>query len=67
MSELGEFVDVAFDATDVALQLRQDFVDVGGNFRHGAREDVEIVVAIHLQFAEIGPEEVSPAAALVRR
>ena len=51
--ELGEFVDVAFDASDVALELREDFVDVGGNFGHRAREDVEVVVAIHLEFAEV--------------
>ena len=51
--ELGEFVDVAFDAADVAFELRQHFVDVGGNFGHGAGEDVEIVVAIHLEFAEV--------------
>ena len=54
MSELGEFVDVAFNATDVSLELCQDFVDIGGDFRHRAREDGEIVVAIHLEFAEFG-------------
>ena len=50
--EFGEFVDVAFDSADVAFELREDFVDVGGNFGHRAREDVEVVVAIHLEFAE---------------
>ena len=58
MSELGEFVDVTFDAIDVALELGQDFVDVGGDFRHGAREDGEIVVAIHLELAELGEERI---------
>src|SRR2546423_1354148 len=56
MSEFGEFVDVAFDAPDKALELREDLVYVGGNFRHGARENVDVVVAVHLELAEIGPE-----------
>src|SRR6266852_2388777 len=56
MRELGELVDVAFDAADETFELGQDFVDVRGNFRHGAGENVEVVVAIHFQYAEIGPE-----------
>src|SRR5258708_12381559 len=55
MRELGELVDVAFDAPDVAFELRQNLVDVGGNFRHGARKNIEIVVAVHFEFAEAGP------------
>ena len=64
VGELGELVDVAFDAIDVALELREDFVDVGGNFGHGAGEDVEIVVAIHFEFAELVEEATFAAAAL---
>src|SRR5207248_1833630 len=56
MRELGEFVDVSFDAPDEAFELREDFIDVRGNFRHGAREDVDVVVAVHFKLAEIGPE-----------
>src|SRR5215472_6842318 len=51
--ELGEFVDVAFDAVNVVFQLCEDFVDIGGNFGHGTRKDVEVVVAIHFEFAEL--------------
>src|SRR5215472_6531459 len=40
--EFGEFVDVAFDAVNVVFQLREDFVDIGGNFGHGTRKDVEV-------------------------
>ena len=54
--QLSELVDVAFDASDVALQLREHFVHVSGDFRHGARQNIEVVVAVHFQFAEIGPE-----------
>ena len=53
MSEFGELVDVALDAPDETLQLREDFIHVGGDFGHGSGENVEIVVTIHFQFAEI--------------
>lgn len=56
VGELGELVDVALDAVGVALELREDLVDVGGNFGHRAGEDVEIVVAIHLQLTELVEE-----------
>src|SRR5260370_9541022 len=56
MRELGELVDVALDAPDVAFQLGQNFVYVGGNFRHGARKNINVVVAVHFQFAEVRPE-----------
>ena len=50
--ELGEFIDVGIDAAHEAFELGQDFVDVRGNFGQRARQDVEIVVAIHFQLAE---------------
>ena len=56
VSEFGEFVDIAFDAPDEAAHLREDFVYVGGNLRHGTRENVDVVVTIHFQFAEFRPE-----------
>ena len=54
--EFCELVDIAFDASDEPAELREDFVYVGGNFRHGARQDVHVVVAIHFEFAEFGKE-----------
>ena len=51
--KLGELVDVAIHTTNKAIELREHFGDVGGNFGQRAREDVEIVIAIHLQFAEL--------------
>src|SRR5579863_4051379 len=56
MREFRELVDVAFDTTDKSFELRKHFVYVGGDFRHRTRKDIEIVVAVHFQFAEIGPE-----------
>jgi len=47
MGEFCEFVDVAFHAADKSLKLREHFVYVGGNFGHGARQNIEVVVAIH--------------------
>src|SRR5262245_15257016 len=51
VGKLCKFVDVAFDAANEAAELRKNLVDVGGNFGHGARQDVDVVVAIHFQFA----------------
>src|SRR5882724_1859087 len=56
VSEFGEFVDIAFDAPDEAAHLGEDFVYVGGNLGHGARENVNVVVTIHFEFAEFRPE-----------
>ena len=53
MRQLGELVDIAVDAAHEAIQLGEHFRDVGGNFRERAREDAEVVVAIHLQLAEL--------------
>ena len=52
MGEFGEFVDIGVHSAHEAFQLRQDLVDVGGNFRERARKDIEIIVAVHLEFAE---------------
>ena len=54
--KFGELVDVAFDSADESAHLREDFVDVGRNFRHGTGENVDVVVAVHFEFAEFGPE-----------
>ena len=56
MREFREFVDIAFDAANEPAHLRKHFVDVGRNFRHRTRQDVDVIVAIHLKFAEFGPE-----------
>ena len=56
VSEFGEFVDIAFDAPDEAAHLGEDFVYVSGNFCHRTRENVDVVVTIHFQFAEFRPE-----------
>ena len=56
VSEFGELVDVAFDSSDEAAHLREDFVYVGRNFGHGARKDVDVVVTIHFELAEFRPE-----------
>ena len=37
--ELGEFVDVALDAIDKAVELREDFINVGGDFRHASARE----------------------------
>ena len=50
--ELREFIDVGIHAAHEAFELREDFGDVRGNFGERARQNVEIVVAIHFQFAE---------------
>ena len=52
VSELGEFVDVRIHAAHEAFELGQDNVHVRGNFSERARENVEVVVAIHFQLAE---------------
>ena len=54
MRQFGEFVDVAIHAADKTIKLRQDFRDIGGNFSQRARENIEIVIAVHLQLAEFG-------------
>ena len=51
--ELREFVDIGIDAAHETFELRQNFRDVRGNFRERARKNVHIVVAIHLEFAEL--------------
>src|SRR5713101_5508240 len=56
MRQLRKFINVALDATDKPFELREHFVHVRRNFRHRSRQDVEIVVAVHLQFAELRPE-----------
>jgi hypothetical protein len=56
VGQLRKFVDVAFYAAYKAFQLRQYFVHVGGDFRHGPRQDVEVVVPVHLQFPELFPK-----------
>ena len=56
VGEFGEFVDVTFDAADEARELGEYFVDVGGDFRHGTGQNVEVVVAVHFEFAELGPD-----------
>ena len=54
--ELREFVDVALDTADERFQLRQHLIDVRGNLRHGPGEDVEVVVTVHLELAELFEE-----------
>src|SRR5215831_32101 len=54
--ELCKFVDIAFNSANETAKLREHFVDVSGDFGHGARQDIDVVVAVHFQFAEIGPE-----------
>src|SRR5271167_5263607 len=51
-----ELVDVAFNAPDETFELRQDFVHIRGDFRHGPRKNIEIIVAVHFKFAEFRPE-----------
>src|SRR6266403_2920 len=60
MRQLREFINVALDATDEPFELREYFVHIRRNFRHRSRQDVEIVVAVHLQFAELRPERRLP-------
>ena len=50
--ELGEFVNVRIDAAHEALELREDFVDVRGDFSERTREYIEVIVAVHLELAE---------------
>jgi hypothetical protein len=38
---------------DRPVELGHGFADVGGDFTHASRENIEIVVAIELQTAEI--------------
>ena len=56
MRQLREFVDIAFDAPDKPFQLREYLVDVRRDLGHRPRQNIEVVVAIHFQFAEFGPE-----------
>src|SRR3954470_11353175 len=53
MSKFGEFVNVRIHAPHESIELRQHFCDVRGNFRQRAREDSEVIVLIHLEFAEL--------------
>ena len=58
VGQLGELVNVGIHAADETIELGENFGDVGGNFRQRAREDAEIVVAIHLQFAELSQRRI---------
>ena len=52
--ELREFIDVRIHATHETFQLRENFRHVGRYFGQGTGQGVEIIVAIHLQIAELG-------------
>ena len=60
MRQLCEFVDVTLDAPHKAFELHQDFFHIGRYLRHRPRQYVEIVVAVHFEFAEIGPQGLFP-------
>ena len=53
MGEFGELVNVGVHAAHEAFELGEDFGDVGGNFGERARKDVEVVVAVHFELAEL--------------
>src|ERR1700730_1043437 len=55
VSELGELIDVASHPADKSSELRKHFRNIGGNFSQRARENVEVIVAIHFEFGKIKP------------
>ena len=55
VSELGEFIDVPAHAADKSTELRKHFRNVGGNFGQRARENIEVIVAIHFEIGKIQP------------
>src|SRR6185437_15996843 len=54
MRQLGELVNIGINTPDKPPKLRQDFADVGGNFRQGPGENVEIIIPVHFELAELG-------------
>ena len=53
MRKLGELINVAINPTHKSIELAENLGDVGRDFRQRAREDVELVIAIHFQLAEL--------------
>src|SRR5580704_755524 len=55
VAELGELIDVASHSPDKSSELRKHFRNIGGNFGQRARENIEIIVAIHFEVGKIKP------------
>src|SRR4029077_14447371 len=53
--KLGEFIDIPAYAADKSSELRKHFGNIGGNFGQRARENIEVVVAIHFEIGKIQP------------
>src|SRR5271155_878984 len=52
VGELGGFVDIGVHTTHEAFELGEDDIDVRGNFSERAGKNIDVVVAVHFQFAE---------------
>ena len=51
--EFRELVDIGIHPAHECLELRENFGDVRRNFSQGPRQDIDVVVAVHLELAEL--------------
>ena len=54
MRKSGELIDVGINAAYESVKLRENFCYISGDFRQRARKNVVIIIAIHLEFSELG-------------